>query len=50
MAPTGFIESTALGLAMRQSTWLYPAVETAHIIGLALLFGSIAVLDLRLLG
>ena len=50
MAPTGFIESTALGLAMRQSTWLYPAVETAHIIGLALLFGSIVVLDLRLLG
>ena len=48
--PMGFIESTALGLAMRQSIWLYPAVETAHIIGLALLVGSIAVLDLRLLG
>lgn len=50
MAPTGFIESTALALAMRKSIWLYPAVETVHIIGLALLVGSIAVLDLRLLG
>lgn len=50
MAPMGVIESTALGLAMRQSTWLYPAVETVHLIGLAILVGSIAVLDLRLLG
>ncbi len=50
MAPMGIIESTALGLAMRKSIWLYPAVETVHIIGLALLVGSIAVLDLRLMG
>jgi hypothetical protein len=35
---------------MRQWLWLYPAVETIHITGIALLFGSIAVLDLRLLG
>src|SRR6185295_7778153 len=35
---------------MRQWLWLYPAVETVHILGIALLFGSIAVMDLRLLG
>ena len=35
---------------MRQWLWLYPAVEIIHITGIALLFGSIAVLDLRLLG
>jgi hypothetical protein len=35
---------------MRQWLWLYPAVETTHITGIGLLFGSIAVLDLRLLG
>jgi hypothetical protein len=46
----GAIEASALGQAMRQSLYLYPAVETVHIVGLALLFGSIAVLDLRLLG
>lgn len=46
----GAIEASALGLAMRQSLWLYPIVETLHIVGIALLVGSIAVLDLRLLG
>ena len=35
---------------MRDSWWLYPAVLFAHILGIALLFGSIAVLDLRLIG
>lgn len=35
---------------MRQWLWLYPSVETVHIVGIGLLFGSIAVFDLRLLG
>jgi len=46
----GAIEASALGEAMRKSLWLFPTVETVHIVGLALLVGSIAVLDLRLLG
>ena len=50
MAPLGAIEASALGQAMRQWTWLYPAVETVHLAGIVLLVGSIAVLDLRLLG
>ena len=54
MTPAGTalasIEASALGAAMRESVWLYPAAESVHIVGLALLFGSIAVLDLRLLG
>jgi len=50
MSPIGGIEASGLGQAMRQWLWLYPAVETVHITGIALLFGSIAVLDLRLLG
>jgi hypothetical protein len=50
MSPMGAIEMSALGQAMRQWLWLYPAVETVHIVGIALLFGSIAVLDLRLIG
>ena len=48
--PLAALEASGLGQAMRQWLWLYPAVETVHIIGIALLFGSIAVLDLRLLG
>ena len=50
MTPIGALEASGLGQAMRQWLWLYPAVETVHIVGIALLFGSIAVLDLRLLG
>ena len=46
----GVLEASGLGQAMRQWLWLYPAVETVHIVGIGLLFGSIAVLDLRLLG
>jgi len=50
--PTGLhaVEATGLGRFMREALWAYPAVETTHIVGLALLFGSIAVVDLRLLG
>jgi hypothetical protein len=46
----GALEGSGLGQAMRQWLWLYPSVETMHIVGIGLLFGSIAVLDLRLLG
>ena len=50
MPTMGLIENSALGVAMRQSLWLYPAVEIVHLAGIGLLFGSIAILDLRLLG
>ena len=49
-APIVALEASGLGQAMRQWLWLYPSVEIVHITGIALLFGSIAVLDLRLLG
>jgi hypothetical protein len=48
--PLGALEASGLGQAMRQWLWLYPGVEVVHITGVGLLFGSIAVLDLRLLG
>ena len=35
---------------MRTVPWAYPTVETLHILGLALLFGSIALVDLRIIG
>lgn len=46
----GWLEAGAVGRAMRQEPLLFPAVEIVHILGFALLLGSIAVLDLRLLG
>ena len=46
----GALEASGLGQAMRQWLWLYPTVEIVHIVGIGLLFGSIVVFDLRLLG
>jgi hypothetical protein len=50
MPTMGLIEGSAFAVAMRQSLWLYPIVEIVHLAGIALLFGSIAIVDLRLLG
>ena len=36
--------------AFMQTAWGWPAVESVHFLGLTLLFGSIVVWDLRLLG
>lgn len=44
------LEMSGLGDAMRSSPTLYPAVETLHIIGFAILVGSIIAFDLRVLG
>jgi hypothetical protein len=45
-----WLQSTAPAASLRDSTWLFPAVETVHLIGIVLLVGSTSVLDLRLLG
>jgi hypothetical protein len=44
------VEASGLGRFMREALYAYPAAEAVHIAGLALLFGSIAIVDLRLLG
>jgi len=44
------LEQSGLGTAMRTWRWLYPIVNTVHIAGIALLFGSVVSLDLRYLG
>lgn len=46
-----WIENSLLGHAMRESgVWTYGVVNLTHILGVASLFGSVLVLDLRLLG
>ena len=45
-----WLEESPLGLAITESEWLFPAIETLHVLALALVIGSIAMLDLRLLG
>lgn len=44
------LQATALSQTLRASIWLYPLVNTAHVVGIALLFGGIVPLDLKLAG
>lgn len=44
------VENLAFVSALRNSTFMYPLVNAGHILGIALLVGGIAPLDLRLLG
>jgi hypothetical protein len=41
------LEQSSLGATLRSSIWLYPAVECLHIVGFALLVGSIVSFDVR---
>jgi hypothetical protein len=46
-----WVEQTGLGHMMRESgPWTYAIVNVAHILSVSTLFGSVLVLDLRLLG
>lgn len=44
------IELSPLGTAIRDSLWLFPAIEAVHLLALATLGGAALMLDLRLLG
>jgi hypothetical protein len=47
------LEHTSLGAAVRGELgwdWLFPNVETLHVLSLAVVFGSILMVDLRLTG
>lgn len=44
------LEASRLAHTLSDSVWLYPLVSAGHILGIALLVGSVIPLDLRLLG
>lgn len=44
------LQATGLSELLRASVWIYPLVNTGHVVGIALLFGAIVPLDLRLIG
>jgi hypothetical protein len=44
------LEATPIGAGIKNSVWLFPAIEAIHLLALAVLGGSILLLDLRLLG
>ena len=43
-------ENAELIVAMRSSLWLFPVIESLHLMGLAMIGGTLLVVDLRLLG
>ena len=43
------LEATPWGTAVRENTWLFPTIESVHVLALVLVVGSIMVVDLRLL-
>src|SRR3712207_5413759 len=50
LAWAAWLQDTSVAQALRAGAWAYPLVNLAHVLGVALLFGGIAALDLRLLG
>jgi uncharacterized membrane protein len=44
------LEATRLAASIRESLYFFPFLESLHVVGLTMVFGTIAVLDLRMLG
>lgn len=45
-----WLNDSGVGTYIRESEWLFPLIESAHVLAIALLVGTVAILDLRLLG
>jgi hypothetical protein len=44
------LESSVIATRIRDSLYIFPLIEATHVFGLAMVFGTIAIIDLRLLG
>jgi len=44
-----WLDGTQLNKTINESDWLFPAIEGVHIVALALLFGAVILLNLRML-
>ena len=44
------IELSPVGDFVASSSWAFPTLETIHVIAIATVFGTVAIMDLRLLG
>jgi hypothetical protein len=44
------LEDTPIAIAVREVDWVFPSLETIHVVAIALVVGMIAFVDLRLLG
>jgi hypothetical protein len=50
VTPANPLETLPLARMMRESLWAFPVAETVHIVGFAILVGSVVMFDLRVLG
>lgn len=44
------IEYSNLGTTIAESTWMFPTIETIHVIALVTVLGTIMIMDLRMIG
>ena len=45
-----WLESSQVAGGIRNSLYLFPLIESFHVFGLAMVFGTVTIIDLRLLG
>jgi heme/copper-type cytochrome/quinol oxidase subunit 1 len=45
-----WLGETPPALAIAQSEWMFPVFEVVHIFAISMVFGTVAIIDLRLLG
>jgi hypothetical protein len=45
-----WVDNLPSSIALRESTWTYPVIESVHSVGIALFFGVLLFWDLRLMG
>ena len=42
--------ASGVGIAIRDSRWLFPVIESVHLLGLAMMGGFVLLVDMRLMG
>ena len=45
-----WLQATSLAVYIHQTKWLFTTIEVVHVIAISMVIGSIAIVDLRLLG
>jgi hypothetical protein len=45
-----WLEHSTLGMGIRDSDWIFYLIESIHVFGIVLMVGTVATLDMRLLG
>ncbi|MGH8260879.1 MAG: DUF6644 family protein, partial [Steroidobacteraceae bacterium] len=43
------LEATSVATAVRESTWMFPTIETLHVLAITLVVGTIMIVDFRLI-